>query len=164
MDLQGLIAAKKASVRTGDWKRGEIPRAQWPSRRAKAKAYKFSDLYQWRIISFSAEGQDCRVRILLNESKQIFRASFGVTVAGETTTLCEYEWHASEPGWHCHARCDDFAKLDPSFNRFGAQRIPAYGRHHRRTEFKFRKSPLTAFTAFNCAVEVFKIDRGDGVL
>jgi hypothetical protein len=119
MKLRGLIGAVKSSVDTGEWKRGEIPRSKWPSRRAKSKAYKYGPLYQWRIITFTAAGFDCRVLLLFNETKRIFRATLGVTMAGETVTACDYEYHASEPGWHCHAKCDDLASLNLSFNRFG---------------------------------------------
>ena len=164
MDLRRIIKATKASVKTGEWKHGEIPRSQWPSRRAKAKAYKFGPRYQWRIISFLSAEHECRVRIIFNESKQICRATLGVTLNGETVTICDYEYHASEPGWHCHARCDELASVDATTNRFGAQRIPGAREYHRRSEFKFRQSDLTAVGAFNCTVSFFKIDRGEGTL
>lgn len=164
MNLKGLIGAAKSSVKTGEWRQGEIPRAQWPSRRAKAKFYKWGPLYTWRIISFSALGCECRVLILLNESKQIFRASFGVTTKGETTTLCDYEFHASEPGWHCHARCDDIGSINAGTNRFGSVRLPKFNSPHRRSEFKFSRSDLSPVYAFNCAVKVFGLDKADGVL
>lgn len=164
MNLRGIIAAEKSAVDTGDWKRGEIPRPKWPSRRAKAKAYKYGPLYQWRIISFQAGGQDCRVLLLFNESKQIFRATLGVTRGGETTVLCDYEYHASEPGWHCHARCGDLASINPAHNRFGGVRLPRASSFHRRTEFRHLKQPLSAQTAFNYAISIFKIDRAEGMV
>jgi hypothetical protein len=164
MDLRGLIGADKSSVDTGDWKRGTIPRSKWPSRRAKAKAYKYGPLYQWRIITFQAAGHDCRVLLLFNEAKQIFRATLGVTVSGETITLCDYEYHSSEPGWHCHARCGDLDGINPAHNRFGGTRIPKAGDFHRRIEFNHRKQTLTAQTAFNCAISIFKIDKAEGML
>lgn len=164
MKLRGLVGAPKASVNTGSWRKGEIPRSQWPSRRAKAKAYRYGPLYQWRIITFGAKGYDCRVLLLFNESKQIFRARFGVMVGGDTVTVCDYEWHASEPGWHCHAKCDDLTSLDAATNRFGSMRIPKAAGYHRRNTFQFRKSPLTAQIAFNCAISVFRIDKTEDQL
>lgn len=164
MDLRALIGAKKSSVKSGGWKQGEIPRAQWPSRKAKSKFYKWGPLYHWQVITFSALGNECRVLILLNEAKQIFRASFGVTSAGETTVLCDYEFHASEPGWHCHARCDGLDTINVWTNRFGAIRLPKSGSKHRRTEFKFGRTALSPTSAFNCAVKVFGIDKRDGEL
>jgi hypothetical protein len=164
MHLRALINSPKRSVKSGEWKRGgeAIPRAQWPSRRAKAKAYKFGPAYQWRIVSFFAEGEHCRLKLLFNEDKQIFRARLGVTRDGETIVVCDYEFHASEPGWHCHARCDDIDKLDATATRYGGARIPSSKSRHRRTEFKFRASTLSAQTAFNCAVTFFKLDKGEG--
>ena len=164
MNLKGIIAANKAAVDTGDWKRGEIPRSKWPSRRAKAKAYKYGPLYQWRVISFQAAGHDCRVLLLFNEAKRIFRATLGVTMGGETTVLCDYEYHASEPGWHCHARCGDVVTINPAHNRFGSIRLPKASAPHRRAEFNHVKQPLSAQTAFNCAISIFKIDRGEGLV
>ena len=164
MDLRALIGAEKSSVRSGEWKQGEIPRAQWPSRKAKPKFYKWGSLYRWRIMTFSALGHECRVLLLLNESKQIFRASLGVTSAGETTVLCDYEYHASEPGWHCHARCEDISAISTGTNRYGGIRLPKSGNKHRRSEFTFGKSQLSTASALHCAVKVFKIDNREGEL
>ncbi|WP_141245585.1 hypothetical protein [Mesorhizobium sp. WSM3864] len=164
MHLKGIIAADKSAVETGDWKRGEIPRPKWPSRRAKAKAYKYGPLYQWRVISFVAEGHDCRVLLLFNEAKQIFRASLGVVRGGETLVICDYEYHASEPGWHCHARCADLSKLNQAHNRFGGVRLPKTNAYHRRVEFRHLKQPLSAQTAFNCAISIFRIDKAGGMV
>lgn len=165
MDLKTLVFANKSSVDTGGaWKRGEIPRGKWPSRRAKSKAYKYGPLYQWRVITFESLGYDCRILLLFNDSKQIFRATFGVQNAGDTVTLCDYEFHASEPGWHCHARCGDLATINPVHNRFGGVRIPKAGQYHRRTAFNHQKQPLTAQTAFNLAISMFRIDKDGGML
>lgn len=164
MRLKALISAEKVSIKIWDWKQGEIPRSLWPSRRAKPKFYKWGPLYKWRVISFFALDTDCRVLILFNETKQIFRASFGITEGGETRVLCDYEFHASEPGWHCHARCDDVATLSPGTNRFGSVRLPRYNRPHRRTEFKFGKSELSEASAFQCAVTVYGLDKRDSWL
>lgn len=160
METKTLITAPKMQLRTGEWKRGPIPRSQWPSRRAKSKAYKFGPRYQWRIITFIACGYDCRVRILLNVEAQIFRATFGVTEDGETKVICDYEWHASEPGWHCHARCGPVAEIDAAKNRFGSIRLPSARNFHRRQDFKFGNTEINEVTAFNCAVTVFRIRQG----
>lgn len=164
MKLRTLIVAKKSSVKSGEWKRGEIPRPLWPSRRAKAKAYKYGPQYQWRIVAYQSGGLDCRLRILLNLDKQIFRATMAVVSDGDTLVLCDYEYHASEPGWHCHARCDDLADVNASTNRFGARRLPGSSSFHRRPDFAFGKAELTEITAFNAAVQFFKLDRVEGLV
>lgn len=164
MNIKDIILSTKSAVNTGEWRRGEIPRAKWPSRRAKAKAYKYGPLYQWRIVTFWAGGYDCRVRLLFNGGKQIFRASLGIMISGETVVLCEYEFHASEPGWHCHVRCGEIEGVHTAYNRFGSARIPEAKSYHRRMAFQARKQPLTAQTAFNLAVSTFRIDKDGGGL
>lgn len=162
MNLKTLISANKLSMKHGEWKSGRIPRTLWPSRRAKSKAYKFGSSYKWRVLTFCASDYDCRLLILLNLNKQIFRATLGVSIEGDTISICDYEFHASEPGWHCHARCDDISTLDPSVNRFGGQRMPLTENFHRRVEFKFGNSEITEVTAFSCAVKFYKIDKQEG--
>ena len=157
MRLCQIISADKEIQSTGTWGSGKMARSDWPSRTAKAKAYKFGTAYTWRIIKFTCKGLDCRVRVLFNEDKSIFRATFGVTISGDTTVLCDYEWHGSEPGWHCHARCDEVNDLDPSKNRFGSRRLPAAGTFHRRMEFGSVHGPMDEETAFNTALSVFRI-------
>lgn len=141
-----------------------MPRKNWPSRKAKAKAYKYGKSYSWRVITFNSSHLECRVRILLNEQKQIFRASLGVTENGDTKMLCEYEFHASEPGWHCHARCENISEIDANRTRYGAIRIPMAKSKHRRLDFTFRGQLLSKVTAFNCTIQFFKIEERGGLI
>jgi hypothetical protein len=164
MSLKSIIAAQKTGIRAGEWKGGTIPRAQWPSRKAKSKAYKYGPLYKWRIISFYANGHECRLRVLFNKDAEIFRASLGVVENGDTKVLCEYEYHASEPGWHCHARCGDLADISSATIRYGSKRVPDAGGKHRRTEFKFGKAEMDDDTAFSCAVSFFRVFEEGGLL
>lgn len=59
--------------------------------------------YHWRIITFDAAGRSFRVLILYNAERSIYRATLGVEDAGVVAILCVHEFHAGEPGWHCHA-------------------------------------------------------------
>ena len=63
--------------------------------------------YQWRIITFAALGNHFRVLVIWNDSKQIYRATMGQERNGLIRIICIREFHANEPGWHCHAvlRC-----------------------------------------------------------
>lgn len=164
MDLRDIVRGPKTSILNGSWQSGNIARSAWPSRRAKSKAYKWGPSYRWRIIEFECLGLQCRVRILLNKNKQIFKAALGVTENGETKTLCEYEFHATEPGWHCHARCEDIDSVDPGRNRYGGVRLPAADSFHRRMYFRFATSELNELSAFNCAVRFYRIDRSGELL
>ena len=157
-----MIKGQKIRVKTGAWSSGHIPRSYWPSRKAKAKAYKYGPSYHWRFLQFESCGVQCCVRILLNVEKKIFRAAFGVIENNDTKLLCEYEFHASEPGWHCHARCGDLATIDATRNRYGGVRIPQEGEYHRREKFVYKVNAIDKVSAFNCACEFFKINtKGD---
>ncbi|WP_424135132.1 hypothetical protein [Roseomonas chloroacetimidivorans] len=59
--------------------------------------------YEWRIIRFSALGEAFRVLVLLNDIKEIFRATLAHEVGDIVRIICVREFHAKEPGWHCHA-------------------------------------------------------------
>ena len=75
--------------------------------RLKDRRYKFGQDYAWRVVRLEALGNQCRILILLNESKLIMRARMGVELNGDMVVLCEYEYHASEPGWHCHVTLEE---------------------------------------------------------
>ena len=164
MRLMDVVKAEKSAMNARDWAAGEIPRSLWPSKKAKPKAYKIGPAYQWRIVSFHTLGHDWRVRILLNVDKHIFRATLGVHLKGEMVVVCEYEFHASEPGWHCHARCEEVSTLDPATNRAGSRRIPSARTKHRDIEFRFKKAELTTSNALNCAADFFGLDKTGGGL
>src|SRR3546814_16446394 len=124
MRLQDLINAPKSDVHVGEWKKGKIPRADFPLSRARSKDYKYSSAYDWCVIRFRALGADCRVRVLLREGREIYYATLGVVEGGDTKILCSYEYHGTEPGWHCHVKCGDVALVAPRQNRFGSKRLP----------------------------------------
>jgi hypothetical protein len=55
---------------------------------------------------------------VFNEAKQKYEAILGVMAADKSLRiLCSYEYHASEPGWHCHATHDDTVTLSHGFMR-----------------------------------------------
>src|SRR3546814_6406221 len=90
MRLQDLINAPKSDVHVGEWKKGKIPRADFPLSRARSKDYKYSSAYDWCVIRFRALGADCRVRVLLREGREIYYATLGVVEGGRS------EEHTSE--------------------------------------------------------------------
>ncbi|QQQ17420.1 hypothetical protein JIP62_08615 [Brevundimonas vitis] len=102
MRLKDIIKAEKSAFDLGKWQYGHIPRHAFPQSKVKESAYKFGRAYSWRIVRFTALGRRIRVKIVLNESKEIFRAKLGVEEGGDMIVLCEHEFHSSEPGWHCH--------------------------------------------------------------
>ena len=102
MDLKELIRAKKTDVELSKWTSGRVPRSAFPQSLVKERWYRLGKSYHWRTVKFRADGKDCRVLMLINEDKSIFRARLGVEKIGDMIIMCDHEWHASEPGWHCH--------------------------------------------------------------
>jgi hypothetical protein len=111
MRLAQLIRTRKGNIEVGDWNSGHIPRSSFPMSKARAKAYKFGKEYKWRIIRFTCGGNKYRVLILLNEGKEIYRATLAMEDATDLKVICQHEFHASEPGWHCHFTAADTRRI-----------------------------------------------------
>lgn len=146
------MLATKSDIHIGEWRTGRIPNKDFPAK-AKPRAFKFGPAYIWSIIRFTALGRDCRVRVLLREGREIYSACLGVVEGGTLKVLATYEFHGTEPGWHCHVRCDDLAALDPLVNRHGSTRLPAAKRRHRDTAFRVTKK-----TGVRVALDFFRIE------
>lgn len=101
MRLSEVIRADKANIKIGEWGNGHIPPRQF-ALRAKPSSFKLGPLWDWAVIRFDALNHSFRVLVLLNSAKQIYRAILAIEVGGEAKVLCVREFHASEPGWHCH--------------------------------------------------------------
>ena len=124
MNIKDFIRAEKANLDTGKWASGHVPKSAFPLSRSKPKTYKFGPEYHWRLVKFDALSEECRIWITLNENKEIFRARFGVLRAGDMTVLCEHEFHASEPGWHCHLTFDHLDSASTGGMRWDKQKWP----------------------------------------
>ena len=85
---------------------------------AKA-AYALGSSFRWCVITFEVLGSECRVLVVVNAPKQKYEAILGVMASNGLRILCSYEYHATEPGWHCHATHDDTSTLN-----FGCMRGP----------------------------------------
>ncbi|TXL72274.1 hypothetical protein FHP25_25920 [Vineibacter terrae] len=102
MKLVEVIRATKVDVEIGKWETGHITRSQFPLSQAKNKNYKFGPDYRWRVVRFRCLGHEWRVLLLLCAPREIFRTTLAVEVGGDLRVVCQHEYHASEPGWHCH--------------------------------------------------------------
>lgn len=154
MKLRDVIQAEKTEINIGDWKSGKIPYADFPMPRARSKHYKFGPDFKWCVIRFSALGRNFRVRVLLREGREIFRAALLDCSGAESRVLCEYEYHGTEPGWHCHAHCDQIVGAAASFARFGSIRLPSARNNHRRRAFG-----VTMANAKQRAMKFYKIEE-----
>jgi hypothetical protein len=99
------------------------------------------------------------VLIVQHEAKQKYEAILGVMSANGLRILCSYEYHASEPGWHCHATHDDVDTISCGAMRGPwIKRVPGMRKIHRpqkHRNFKIGDSD----TAIRFAVRRYKIEK-----
>jgi hypothetical protein len=128
--LKEIVRAPKDDIRIGHWRSGKVPRADFPLAKGP---YNLGSAYKWNVITFQALGAECRVLVMFNQAKQKYEAILGVIGSrGVMRVLCSYEYHASEPGWHCHVTHDDSESLTNSFMRGPwVKRVPGAKKPHR---------------------------------
>jgi hypothetical protein len=151
MRLRDVIRASKEDVKVGSWRFGKVPKADFPLARSP---YRLGNSFKWNVIKFSAGGAECRVLVVQNEGKQKYEALLGVMGAnGILKVLCSYEYHAHEPGWHCHATHDDSDTISHGIMRGPwIKRVPAASKKHRPQKFaKFSIGDEAAGITFACA-------------
>jgi hypothetical protein len=157
MDVVDIIKNTKSKPDLGEWREGHIPRSAFPLSRARNKNYKFGPEYKWRLITFDSIHHKCRVLLLLNEGKQICRMTLGVEINNGMTVLCQHEFHASEPGWHCHVCFDQIENIPSGVNRSHLKRWPKPETVHARVEFY-----VSQRNALSAAAEIFRFSaQGD---
>jgi hypothetical protein len=101
MRVREILRAPKGDVVLEPWKQGDMPPAAFRLRQSM-KTVGQGKSYHWRIIRFTAYSESFRVLIIWNEGKQIYRATLGHEVGEVVRIICVREFHAREPGWHCH--------------------------------------------------------------
>lgn len=151
MNLKQILRGTKLTLDTGKWHSGHIPRTAFPMSAVKNKSYKFGPEYQWRVVRFECVATVCRVLIVLNENKQIFRATLGVEDGADMRVLCQYEYHASEPGWHCHLNTEQHEQLPVGVMRSHLRRWPQ--KHSQPSKMLFN---VTQNSALTLAAERFR--------
>jgi hypothetical protein len=122
MRVRDIFRSKKEAVVLEPWKQGDMPPSAFRLRQ-NMKSVGQGKSYHWRIVRFGAGGENFRVLILWNEGKQIYRATLGHEVGEVVRIVCVREFHAREPGWHCHAvsQCKQGV---PVWNHGGLRRFP----------------------------------------
>ncbi len=130
MRLKEIVRASKTEIKIGTWHQGKVDRKEFPIAK---KAYGLGNSFRWSVIVFQAMGVECRTLVVLNVAKQKYNAILGVMAEdGTLRIICSYEYHASEPGWHCHATHDDVATLYHGFMRGPwIKRVPGARKPHR---------------------------------
>lgn len=149
MRVGEIIRAKKSDIQIGAWSSGHIPPSKF-SLRAKPSSFKLGPSWAWAVVRFSALNQQFRVLCLLNEGKDIFRAILAIDVGGELKQICVHEFHASEPGWHCHVALNA-QDVPNGWSRKGMRRHP----HGARILDTFGQTQLNAVRT---AARVYRIE------
>ena len=160
--LREIIRAPKSEIEIGKWRAGKVPKSDFPLFK---NAYNLGSAFKWNVITFQALGAECRVLVVFNAGKQKYEAILGVMGSrGIMRVLCSYEYHASEPGWHCHATHDDSESLSNSFMRGPwVKRIPSAKKLHRQP--KFAKFTIgDEVEALRFALRRYKIDQKGSLL
>jgi hypothetical protein len=163
--VQEIIRASKTDIQLGAWHRGAVPRAEFPIAK---KSYGLGRSYEWRVIKFGAGGFECRVLVVLNVSKERYEAILGAMVDGGTLRiLCNYQYHAPEIGWHCHAACGEVATVPAGFMRGPwVRRIPKAKSTHKRLDFGVSDENADARqdTATRFAIDRYRIETKGSLL
>lgn len=133
--LADFIRAEKTDIDEGHWARGHISQSAFPLSKARKKHFRFGQEYQWRLVKFRALGERCRVLILFNKNKWICRSTFAVETDNDLAVLCNHEYHADHPGWHCHLVNLPHDKVAPGVIRTGQRRWPGPKAIHAKVEF-----------------------------
>ncbi len=89
--------------------------------------------------------------MVFHRAKQKFEAILGVMAGQTLKVLCSYEYHAGEPGWHCHAACDEVGHVPIGYMRGPwVRRIPAAKKAHRDLDFAISDELAAQRKAFDC--------------
>jgi hypothetical protein len=152
MNIADVVRAPKTDIHISDWHSGHIPRASFPLSQARSKNYKFGPSYKWRVVTFDCLRNSFRLLILFNEDKEIYRATLAVEADGDLVVFCQYEYHASEPGWHCHVTFREADTLPRGVTRSHLRRWPGAGAVPSRPDFGVRQA-----TAVGLATARFRV-------
>ena len=142
-----FIRADKSDLNEGMWQTGHVSQSAFPLSRAKKKHFRFGPEYKWRLVRFKALGFKCRVLILFNSQKYICRSTFAVEVENDLAVLCNHEYHADHPGWHCHLVHTPHDKVAPGVIRTGQRRWPGPNANHAKCEFDLSEASALSHVA-----------------
>ena len=145
--LAEFIRAEKSDIDEGHWQSGHVTPSAFPLSKAKKKHLKFGPEYKWRLVKFTCLGFRCRILILFNDKKQICRSTFGVEQEIDLVILCNHEYHADHPGWHCHLAVGPHEKVAPGIIRTGQRRWPQSKARHARTEYGITQASALSHVA-----------------
>jgi hypothetical protein len=148
-----LILKPKTVTKAGEWKTGKMTRNAFPL--SPARSFRLGASWTWRIDVLEIDRVECRLLTAFDPLKQRFMAWLSYQRGDSYTVIARLEFHASEPGLHCHAACDRPVHETPVgiVKPFGTRRVPRYGTKHRRIKYD-----MTEASALNTSFRFFKIE------
>lgn len=153
LKLRRVINGAKVVTSWGKWTKGDkpMPKAAYP---LSKNAFTIAKAYTWRVIEFECLGKKFRLLIAFRLDLNRYQSHLGMVVGNDTLTLARYEFHAGEPGWHMHCRCDDTGAV-PGTMKCSDRRFPDPNSFHRQMDF----GTVDEVTAFERAVSVFRLRK-----
>lgn len=99
ISVADVIRADKQDVKVGAWESGAIPKAKFPLTRSKLSLGRG---WKWRIVTFSALGEEFVVLVAISEEKESYRATLALRSDKTLKVVCFHELHTDHWNWHCH--------------------------------------------------------------
>ena len=158
MNVANLIRGEKTALNLGAWGAGHLPRSAFPLSKVKEKQYRYGPAYKWRLIQFQCHRYKCRLLIILNRQKELFRLRFGVENDGNMVVLLDREFHGTKPGWNCHFTLDKVVSVVS-----GAVRGPGKRRWPRGCDPE-AKFTVTEANALTVAAQMFQFGASGGFI
>lgn len=152
MRVKDILRAQKVVTDKGKWRQEKMPASQFPLRGGKRSAFVLRAAWRWRVVQFTALGNDFRALIAYRPDIEEYRAYLGIVVDGDTRLVLDYAYHGSHdpPGWHVHSTCGPIEELpigvmrSPRYRRF-----PKGSRAHRRNLLVASGSQMTDSLAYH---------------
>ena len=152
MKLRKIINGYKVVTDWGKWENGKkMPKTAYP---LSKNAFTISKAYTWRVVRFKCLGVQFRLLIAFRLDLNRYQSHLGVDLGSDTVTLARYEFHAGEPGWHMHCRCDDTGAVAGTMV-CNDRRFPSPTSFHRQDEF----GAIDEAEALERAVKVFRLRK-----
>lgn len=159
MRVRDFIQAAKTVTKAGQWKSEKMPRTAFPL--VGTKSLRLPATWTWRVDELEGSGgADCRLLIAIREDVEQCRAWLSVRRGRDFAVVARIEYHATHPGWHCHAECGNVDDVPVGVVRSaGQRRLP-----HAQAFHRDREAAVTKLDARNIAYRLLRIESMAGDL
>lgn len=153
-----IIRADKSDVKTGSWEEGAVPRAKFPLTRSKLALGRG---WKWRVVTFSALGEQFVVLIAISEEKESYRATLAMRWEKTLKVICCHELHTNHWNWHCHLVRGNVHDTFPGVlrDKIRMSAWPTFSKQECTVKFE-----VTEASALTVAAARYRFARGGGFL